>query len=171
MTYSRLDEGGLQWPCPSDDHPGTPVLHADGFTIGPRAALQPVDYRPTAETVSAEYPFQLITGRSLYQFNAGTMTGRTKNVELRPSDVLDISPDDAREHGFGDGELVRVVSAYGAAQLPLHVNTAVGQGQLFSTFQTPDIFINAVTGPHRDPAVGTPEYKVTAVRLERVSAQ
>jgi formate dehydrogenase major subunit len=167
MTYPRLDTEGLQWPCPAVDHPGTPTLHIDAFAAGPRAALQAVEYRPSPETVSAAYPFQLTTGRCLYQFNAGTMTGRTPNRELRPSDLLDMSPDDASENGFRDGEQVRVVSRYGSAVLPVHVDEAMVRGQLFATFHTPGFCINALTGPHRDPTAGTPEYKLTAVRVER----
>ena len=169
MTYARLDGSGLQWPCPSADHPGTPILHRDGFPMGPRATLQGMEYRATPETVTPEYPFQLITGRSLYQFNAGTMTNRTLNAQLRPSDVLDMAPHDAERQGIRDGEVVRVVSRYGAAVLPAHVSDAIGAGQLFATFQSPEIFLNALTGPHRDPS-GTPEYKVTAVRVERTDS-
>jgi formate dehydrogenase major subunit len=167
MRYERLDTAGLQWPCPADDHPGTPILHGDSFPIGPRAALQPVEHNPTPEAVSSDYPFQLMTGRSLYQFNAGTMTSRTPNRDLRPTDLLDISPADAERLGTRDGDLVRVVSRYGVATLPAHVSDAMQAGHLFATFQRPDLLLNAVTGPHRDPITGTPEYKLTAVRLER----
>jgi formate dehydrogenase major subunit len=171
MTYARLDAGGLQWPCPAEDHPGTPILHVDAFAAGRRAALQPVEHHPSAEAVSAAYPLQLITGRSLYQFNAGTMTGRTPNSELRPSDLLDMSPDDARASGCGNGDQVRVVSRYGSAVLPVRVNAAIARGQLFATFHTPQLWINALTSGHRDAAVGTPEYKLTAVRVERLAAR
>ncbi|MGH9258025.1 MAG: formate dehydrogenase subunit alpha [Vicinamibacterales bacterium] len=166
MTYARLDKSGLQWPCPTEDHPGTPILHRDTFALGPRAVLRSVEYHPTREATSDDYPFQLMTGRSLYQFNAGTMTRRTKNDELRPADVLDLSPDDARELNVDDRDVVRVVSRYGSAVLAAHVNAAIQPGQLFATFHTPDVFLNALTGPHRDETTGTPEYKVTAVRIE-----
>lgn len=170
MTYTRLDQGGLQWPCPTEDDPGTSVLHTDAFSLGVRARLHAVEYRDTPETVMPAFPFQLITGRSLYQFNAGTMTGRTRNVELRPTDVLDISPGDAARLEILDGDFVRVVSRYGAAVLPAHVDVTIRPGQLFATFQRPDVALNAVTGPHRDAAVDTPQYKVTAVRVERLAA-
>jgi formate dehydrogenase major subunit len=111
-----------------------------------------------------------MTGRCLYQFNAGTMTARTPNRDLRPSDVLDMSPGDATENGFHDGEQVRVVSRYGSAVLPVRVNAAMAGGQLFATFHTPDLRINIVTGPHRDPATGTPEYKLTVARVERTTS-
>jgi formate dehydrogenase major subunit len=170
MTYSRLDERGLQWPCPGEQHPGTSILHRDTFAHGPRAVLQPLEYRETSEVATPEYPFILITGRSLYQFNAGTMTGRTANNELRPSDVLDMSPVDSARLELSDGQMVRLSSRYGAATLPVSVNSKLKPGQLFATFQTPRVFLNALTGPFRDPIVGTPEYKVTAVRVEALAA-
>jgi formate dehydrogenase major subunit len=168
MTYGRLEQAGLQWPCPADDHPGTPILHVERFGFGPRATLRRIDHRPTSEKTTPRYPFLLITGRSLYQFNAGTMTSRTRNNELRPSDVLDISSDDAAGADVGDGERVRVVSRYGEAVLPVRISETVARGRLFATFHTTGIFLNAITGPNRDSVVGTPEYKVTAVRIERL---
>jgi formate dehydrogenase major subunit len=166
MTYARLDERGLQWPCPGEEHSGTPILHRDTFALGPRAALQPVEYHETPEVVTPEYPFTLITGRSLYQFNAGTMTGRTPNNELRPSDALDVSPLDAVRLGLRDHQMVRLRSRYGTAALPVCISTTVSPGQLFATFQTPSRLLNALTGPNRDGQVGTPEYKVTAVQID-----
>jgi formate dehydrogenase major subunit len=166
MNYARLDERGLQWPCPTEQHSGTPILHRDTFAQGPRAELRTVEYRESPELVTPVYPFTLITGRSLYQFNAGTMTGRTLNTELRPSDVLDMASADAARLGLGDGQSVRVASRYGAATLPVCISAALTPGQLFATFQTPGSLLNAVTGPNRDARVGTPEYKVTAVQVE-----
>lgn len=170
MTYTRLDQAGLQWPCPSEDHPGTPLLHVQAFARAPRASLQSVEYRPTPEQTTPQYPLVLTTGRSLYQFNAGTMTGRTLNNALRPCDLLDISVDDARNLGVTDDERVRVVSRYGSAVLPVRVSAELAPGQLFATFQTKEFRVNALTGPHRDAVTDTPEYKVTAVRVERVAA-
>jgi formate dehydrogenase major subunit len=168
MPYARLDEGGLQWPCPSEDHPGTAILHTEHFAGAPRARLSCISQLPPAERITDRYPFLLSTGRSLYQFNAGTMTGRTDNTKLRPSDLLDISPVDACAAGIRDGDRVRVVTQYGSAELPARLSDTVPPGQLFATFHTAEVFLNAVTGPHRDTVVGTPEYKVTAARVERV---
>jgi formate dehydrogenase major subunit len=169
MSYARLDAGGLQWPCSAEDHPGTSILHRHGFGVGERAALQRVDYHASPEQPTPAYPFQLITGRSLYQFNAGTMTGRSKINALRPTDVLDISFDDARTLELSDGDPVRVSSRYGSAVLPVQVTAGLQPGQVFATFHRPDVFLNLVTSSHRDAAVQTPEYKVTAVRIERAS--
>jgi formate dehydrogenase major subunit len=167
MPYARLDVRGLQWPCPHETHPGTPILHAERFAGGKRARLRCVDQLPPSAQPGGSYPFLLITGRSLYQFNAGTMTSRTPNNDLRPSDVLDISPSDAAAMGVRDGERVRVLSTYGAAVLPVRIDPGVLAGQLFATFQSKEILLNAVTGSRRDAVTDTPEYKVTAVRIER----
>jgi formate dehydrogenase major subunit len=170
MTYARLEDRGLQWPCPDEQHPGTPILHVDAFGHGLRAPLQPVDYHPTPEVTTTEFPFVLVTGRSLYQFNAATMTGRTRNAELRPSDLLDMSPADAVRLGVHEGETVRLRSRYGATTLPVRVTAMMAPGQLFATFQTPERMVNAVTSTVRDTRVGTPEYKITAVAVERIAS-
>ena len=171
MSYARLEAAGLQWPCPSEDHPGTTRLHAGGFPGGARAALRCIDWLPTSEQPTPLFPFLLVTGRSLYQFNAGTMTGRTRLNDLRPADYLDMAREDAARLGLHDDEPVSVVSAHGEAVLPVRVSAMVPPGQLFATFHTSAVFLNAVTSPYRDAAVGTPEYKVTAVRLERLPAE
>jgi formate dehydrogenase major subunit len=167
ISYSRLEEAGLQWPCPTEDHPGTQVLHSEAFPIGNKAALRRIDYKPTAETPTEEFPFLLTTGRTLYQFNAGTMTMRTENVALRKTDTLDISPDDAEHLGVRDGEMVRVSSRWGEVMMPVRISISVSPGELFATFHDRSIFLNYVTSAHHDSYVGAPEYKVVAVRVER----
>lgn len=168
ITYKGIDTAGIQWPCPEDAHPGTTVLHGSSFTIGQKAALKRISYEPTRETTDADFPFMLNTGRSLYQFNVGTMTMRTPNVVLRPFDFLDISPDDAQSIGVCDGDRVRVASRYGEAVLPIRVDSGMKTGELFTTFHTVASFLNNVTSPYRDGVVKSPEYKVTAVRVERI---
>jgi formate dehydrogenase major subunit len=106
ITYARLDElGGLRWPCPSEQHPGTQVLYDAGFPAG-RAPLRTIGYRPTLETPTTEFPFLLTTGRALYQFNASTMTGRSQAGRLRPTDVLEMSPVDAEQLDVAEGDSV-----------------------------------------------------------------
>ena len=166
ISYERLDRGGLQWPCPSDAHAGTEVMHTESFPIG-KAALRRVSYRPTDEVVDEEFPFLLITGRTLYQFNAGTMTMRTANVKLRPTDVLDIFFGDAERLNLQEGDPVRVSSRYGEATLPIRITSMVKPGELFATFHTAEVSLNRLTSPHRDRYVKTPEYKVTAVKIEK----
>jgi formate dehydrogenase major subunit len=168
ISYARLEHGGLQWPCPSEDHPGTKVLHTETFLGGVKAALRPVEFVPTPERTSPAYPFLLTTGRTLYQFNAGTMTMRTANAKLRPADVLEINPADATRIGVANGQPVRVRSRRGCAVLPARVCASMRPGELFATFHTAETFLNEVTGTQRDRFVDTPEYKVMAVMVERV---
>ncbi len=166
ISYQRLECGGLQWPCPSEDHPGTKVLHSDIFSENHRIKLRSIDWRPTEEQTSAEFPLMLVTGRALYQFNAGTMTRRSKAGEFQPDDLLRISPADARQMNIADGQLVRITSRYGEARLPAKISESVKPGELFATFHSPTALINGLTSPHRDRFVQTPEYKVTAVRIQ-----
>ncbi|WP_163783142.1 formate dehydrogenase subunit alpha [Myxococcus vastator] len=167
LSYARLDMGGLQWPCPDEAHPGTRRLHTHQFASGARAALRRVDYRRSPEVRTDDHPFVLMTGRRLYQFNAGTMTMRTPHALLQPGDWLDMAPADADRLGLEDGARVRVCSRHGAVELPMRRAEGLRPGELFTTFHTAEVFINAVIGPQRDGYTHTPDYKVTAVRVER----
>jgi formate dehydrogenase major subunit len=167
ISYQRLEDKGLQWPCPNENHPGTEVMHVDSFPIGKKAALRRISYRPTEEKVDDQFPFLLMTGRTLQQFNAGTMTMRTLNRKLRPTDFLEISPADADHLQLQKGNRVMVQSRYGSALLPIRITRRVKPGELFATFHDAAVFLNRVTSPRRDRYVKSPEYKVTAVRIEK----
>jgi formate dehydrogenase major subunit len=171
ISYRRLDApGGLQWPCPREDHPGTAILHTDNFgALGPRAALRAVEYRPPPEELGDDTPFVLVTGRALSQFNAGTMTGRSATRHLRATDCLEVSPADAAQLAIVAGSLVRLQSRYGEATLPAEITDRVPPGTVFATFHDPAAAVNRLTGDHRDPVTHTPAYKRTAVRLERAA--
>ncbi|MBX7053489.1 MAG: formate dehydrogenase subunit alpha [Pyrinomonadaceae bacterium] len=168
ITYDRIEKAGIQWPCPDVDHPGTEILHGESFSNGVTAALRRIKYRPTKEVVSDEYPFMLTTGRVLEQFNAGTMTMRTPNRELRPTDLLQISKTDSARLAIADGETVRLKSGHGEAVLPVEVTDKVKPGELFASFHDPAVFLNYATGPTRDRFTQAPEFKVTAVRIEKL---
>lgn len=168
ITYERLEPRGLQWPCPNTNHPGTSILHEDIFASGKKAALKRIDFQPTPETCNRDYPFLLTTGRSLFHFNAGTMTLRTPNRILRPTDFVEIHPEDASRLSLHDGDRARMHSRYGEAAVTIHVSDSVKPGELFSTFHTAEVFLNHVIGPYRDRYVKAPEYKVTAVTLEKI---
>jgi len=170
ITYQRLATGGLQWPCPTEDHPGTGILHTEIFTGDSRVKLREIRFSPTPEQVCDEYPFLLITGRALYQFNAGTMTNRSSTAQFQPEDRVQIAPHDARRLGIVEGQAVRLRSRYGEIAIKATVTDAVKRGELFATFQSADIFLNRLTSRHRDRFVQTPEYKVTAVSLEPAGA-
>ncbi|MBK9707405.1 MAG: formate dehydrogenase subunit alpha [Acidobacteria bacterium] len=167
ISYERIEKGGLQWPCPAEDHPGTTILHSKTFPAGPRTALQRIDYKPTPEMISEDFPLLLTTGRTLHQFNAGTMTMRTNNTVLHPTDFLDVSPEDAFVLHLAEGEKVTLRSRYGEAVLPVRINDNLKRGELFTTFHNPEVFLNYITSPHHDSYTRAPEYKVTAVRIEK----
>jgi formate dehydrogenase major subunit len=169
ISYERIESGGLQWPCPTEDHPGTTVLHQGIFTGNRPITLREVDFRPTSEIPTAEFPMILVTGRLLYQFNAGTMTGRSATNAFQPTDRLQISTSDAARLGIANGERVRLSSAHGACEIECETTDAVRPNELFATFQAPGVFLNRVTGDERDSMVGTPQYKVTAVRVEPIA--
>ena len=171
MTYTRLEApGGLQWPCPDEDDPGTPLLHREVFPgLGRKAPLQQIAHVPTSEQPSEEFPLVLVTGRSLYQFNAGTMTGRSSIRSLKPTDALELSSEDAQRFDIPDGGLVVVSSRYGQATLPAEITSRQPPGLVFATFSDPATSLNQLTGSNRDAYTNTPEYKVTAVRVERAT--
>ena len=166
ITYERLKVGGLQWPCPNVSHAGTPILHIGIFESDHRTALRCIQSHHPAEQVSAEYPMLLTTGRSLYQFNAATMTMRSQIAPLRPTDTLSIHPDDARRLNIANHQLVRLISRHGEATIQAEFSTSVRPGDLFATFHSPNVFLNRVVSDVRDRFVGTPQYKVTAVRVD-----
>jgi formate dehydrogenase major subunit len=171
ISYAKMErEGGIQWPCRDESHPGTVRLHSETFTLGERAPFSRPEQKELQEPPTSEYPLLLVTGRTLYAYNAGTMTDRTKNLDLRPIDTLDLHPDDADKLGISDGDQLRIVSAWGEAQLPARRDTRVKRGEVFATFHTPAAHVNRLLGPHRDNKVNTPAYKRTAVRLERIAA-
>jgi formate dehydrogenase major subunit len=169
IDYARMEQGGVQWPCPDAAHPGSSVLHQEAFGRSRTAKLECIDYVPSDEQTSSEFPFLLITGRTLHQFNAGTMIARTPNHQLRPEDTLDISAADAASLGLSTAERVRVRSPYGEAVLPLRVSASMKVGELFATFHDAHRGVNRLTSAVRDRLVGAPEYKLTAVRLEPVA--
>jgi formate dehydrogenase major subunit len=141
-------------------------LHADAFALGGHARLEYIEFEPTPECVDVDYPMLLTTGRTLHQFNVGTMTGRTPQRRLRQTDTLDMHPADAARMAFRNGTSVRVVSRHGEARLPLRTTEAVLPGQLFATFHDPARALNLLTGSVRDAITSAPEYKVVAVRVE-----
>lgn len=169
ITYNRLENSGIQWPCPHFNHPGTRILHTETFpTETGKAKLTAVNFLPTEEQSTPEYPYILITGRELYHFNAGTMTYRTPNKEFLHSDFLHLHPEDANSIGLKNGDRACVTSRYGKISLPVCIDDALRKGEVFSTFSNNQVFINRITSQFRDSYVETPEYKVTAVQIEKI---
>jgi predicted molibdopterin-dependent oxidoreductase YjgC len=164
VSYARLEGEGLQWPCPTADHPGTPTVHAAGFLRG-RAQLVAVDFRASPEHAVPGFPYLLITGRVLQHYNVGSMTRRTPSRELASDDRLEIHPEDAARHGLADGAETGIESRWGASRVRIRLTERVPPGTLFLSFHYPETHTNRLVGPHLDPQSHCPEYKVTAVRL------
>jgi formate dehydrogenase major subunit len=169
ISYARMEAaGGLQWPCYDEQDPGQGVLHVDEFSLGKTTSLRRIEYVAPPEITSKEFPFILTTGRNLYQYNAATQTGRTPNAKYYSEDRLSLSSVDARRLNICEGETVRIRSTQGSAELPVHVNDTVKPGELHATFHSAKVFLNNITTSQRDRYTKTPEYKVTAVALEKV---
>jgi formate dehydrogenase alpha subunit len=163
VSHDRLGAEGLQWPCPERGHPGTPRLHLEGFRRP--ACLALVDFQASPERDVSGFPYELITGRVLEQYNVGTMTRRTPNQRLAPEDLLEIHPADADREGVGDGEVVQVASRWGRTRVRVRRSARVRPGSLFLAFHHPESHANRLVGPHVDPVSGCPGYKLTAARL------
>jgi len=175
MSYERLEQlGGLQWPCPHDTHPGSPLLHDrlwEDPVEGPSAPFMPVVFDPPVDRLTEEFPLRLTTGRRLDSFNTGVQTGGYASP-MRRGETLDVSPEDARRLGVVEGEIVRVVSRRGAVEAPIHVDPGLRAGLTFMTFHFPEqVETNLLTIDAVDPKSGTAEFKASAIRVEKVCVQ
>ena len=168
IRYKRLEGEGLQWPCPDEKHPGTPVLHADKFTRG-LGKLHPVEYIPAKEMPDEEYPFLLTTGRMLEHFHTGTMTRRSAVLNwLVPEGAIEIGPNDAARLGIRHGDRVAVISRRGRIETATAVTEGIEPGVVFLTFHFGEAPANRLTIAALDPIAKIPEFKVCAVRIERI---
>ena len=170
ITYERLSRtaGGIQWPCPSEDHPGTPTMFEQKFnTPDGLGHFQVVDYKPPAESPDEEYPYVLTTGRSIFHYHTGTMTRRTPKLNDEvPRGFVQISPTDALKEGVKNGDVVTLRSRRGSIHVPAKVTADVPSGVLFVPFHFAEACANVLTNPALDPACKMPEYKVCAARME-----
>jgi len=169
ISYQRLENGGLQWPCPTPDHPGTPILHTQRFaTPDGKARFLPLQYRPPAELPDETYPLLLTTDRSLFHYHTGTMTRRVKGLEqLHDQEHLCIHPDDAARWNIADGEMVRVVSRRGEVTVRAAVTEICSPGIVSLTFHFVEAPTNVLTHAALDPVAKIPETKVCAVSLKK----
>jgi len=168
ISHPRLESGGLQWPCPTPDHPGTPILHAQKFTRG-LGLFTPLDYVPPAEAPDGDYPFILSTGRVLFHWHGGTLSRRSPGLdELAPQAELEIHPTDAARLAIGEGEQVKVSSRRGEVVAAARITRRSSPGTVFMTFHYAEAAVNLLTADNLDPVAKIPDYKVTAVKVERV---
>ncbi|MBA7703272.1 Formate dehydrogenase H [subsurface metagenome] len=166
ISYSRLDNSSLQWPCPTQDHSGTPILHTKQFTRG-KGRFIPLDYKPPMELPDDDYPLILTTGRSLYHFHTGTLTRKVKGLNiLRGEGLVEINPEDALALGITDGEMVKVVSRRGEIEAKARVTEVSPRGVVFMNFHFAESPTNLLTNSVLDPVSKIPEYKVCAVRIK-----
>ena len=167
ITRERLGSRGLVWPCPSSEHPGTPILHAQGFKFEDgRGYLVPVKYQPAAEEVSWEYPLLLTTGRVAVHHNAGSMTRRSPSLmEREPELFIEINPADAVKLSIANGDEVTVESARGRTAAKARLTERVKRGVVFMPFHFPGT--NLLTTDARDPHAKIPQFNVAACRIAR----
>jgi predicted molibdopterin-dependent oxidoreductase YjgC len=169
ISYDRLENESLQWPCPDKDHPGTTTLYTDLFSRpGGLAKFIPLDHKGPGEKTSKEYPYTLITGRIREHYNNGSMTRRVPEIlEIVPEEKIEISPDDAKKLKIKSDDWVKVSSKRGKIKVRTKVTDRSQKGNVFLTFHHPEALSNLLTSHHRDPITGTPEYKACAVKIEK----
>jgi formate dehydrogenase alpha subunit len=171
MDYARLEEGGLCWPCPDKEHPGTPILHVGKFARG-KAQFTAIQWNGPEEQPDEEYPMVLTTGRVLYQYHTGTMTRRSPVLEENaPSAYVEINPQDAEQLGIGDGETVGAASRRGRIELAAKVTDRVKRGLVFIPFHYKEAAANLLTNDALDPVCKIPEAKVCAIRIEKLAGR
>jgi predicted molibdopterin-dependent oxidoreductase YjgC len=172
MSYRRLEElGGIQWPCPDDDSPGSQFLHARLWEVpreGPAAPFSVVEARPPFEALDAEFPIRLTTGRRLESYNTGVQSNLYSSP-LHRGEAICLSPEDAERLLLEDGEVARVSSRRGSVEAPVRVDPSLRPGLAFMTLHFPDeVDTNVLTIDATDPKSGTAEFKAAAIRVERV---
>ncbi|GJM42349.1 MAG: formate dehydrogenase subunit alpha [Ardenticatenaceae bacterium] len=170
ITYERLErEGGVHWPCPSLDHPGTPFLFAEAFPRG-RGKFWEVKFGTDSEQPDEEYPFNLSTGRVLYHWHGSTMTGNSQLEEVFPEAVCEMHPDDAEKLGLETSDWVEVRSRRGAIKTRLLVTERSPVNTIFIPFHFAEAAANLLTLDRVDERAKIPDYKNTAVRIQKTTA-
>ena len=168
MSYERLGIDGLQWPCPGPEHPGTRYLHKDEFARG-KGQFHAIEYRDPAELPDAQYPFYLTTGRMFAHFHTGTMTRVSDHLDTeQKTGYVEINPGDAAELEINEGEMVSLSSRRGSIEAPAKLSSEVGPGVLFVPIHFGENPANMLTNPACDPVAKIPEFKVCAVKIEKL---
>jgi formate dehydrogenase alpha subunit len=167
INYERLRGEGIHWPCTGTDHPGTPCLHMDQFTCG-LGVFHALEWIPPAELPDEDYPLYLTTGRVLYQYHTGTMTMKSEGLNrLAPECFVEISPKDAESYELQPGDLIKVASRRGEITAKTVISEKAVEGTIFIPFHYAAAAANELTHAALDPTAKIPEYKVSAVRIEK----
>ncbi|HXW98613.1 MAG TPA: molybdopterin-dependent oxidoreductase, partial [Methanomicrobiales archaeon] len=171
MSYARLEKPeALHWPCPTAEHPGTPVLHKEKFaTADGLGVFTAIEWKPPAEVPDKEYPLILTTGRCLWQWHTGTMTRRSEDLEREvPTGWIELNPEDAEALGVANGEMVRAVTRRGQIDITAKVTPDIKKGETFVPFHYVECAANMLTNNALDPVAKIPEFKACAVRVEKL---
>ncbi len=174
MSYERLEAlGGIQWPCPSEDHPGSPFLHGrlweEGPARGPAAPFSVCEWVPPIDELTDEFPIRLTTGRRLDSYNTGVQSNLYSSP-LRRGETLDLCPEDAARLELEAGEVALISSRRGSIEAPVRLDPGLRPGLAFMTFHFADqADVNLLTIDATDPKSGTAEFKATAVRVEKAN--
>lgn len=168
IRYERIEEDGIQWPCPDVNHPGTLYLHKGEFTKG-KGTFHPIHYLDPAETTDEDYPYILTTGRILYHFHTRTMTAREEGIqEIAGHNYIEISTETAEQLNIADQEIVKVSSRRGEIRIPARVSPMVSKNIVFIPFHFAEESANRLTNEALDPTTNIPELKVCAVRIDKI---
>ena len=169
MTYERLEGLGLQWPCPTPDHQGTPVLHVGKIARG-KGLFHAIDFKPPAEIVDEEYPFWFSTGRVFAHYHTGTMTRNSPTLDSEIKEgLLELNEEDAAELSIKEGDVVKIASRRGEIEAKAHVTKRVEKGSVFMPFHFVESCANILTNTAHDPICKIPELKVCAVSIAKAS--
>jgi formate dehydrogenase alpha subunit len=167
ITYERLDEFGLQWPVPDENHPGTPVLHTKEFTRG-KGLFIPEEFIPPVEQVDKEYPMYFTTGRDLARYNFSSMTGKTAEIDaISPEAKAEFNPIDAEQLNIAEGDMVRLTSRRGSVKLKATITDRSQEGTVFTTYNHTNTLVNLLTLDALDRLSRTPEYKLCTIKVEK----
>ncbi|MGD1005327.1 MAG: formate dehydrogenase subunit alpha [Methanoregulaceae archaeon] len=172
MDYTRLEKPeALHWPCPTKEHPGTPILHKEKFSHPDGLGIfTPIEFKYPAEVPDKDYPLILTTGRCIWQWHTGTMTRRSENLEREePTGWVEINPEDAKALDIKDKEMVRAVTRRGQIDIGARVTKDIKKGEVFIPFHYAECAANLLTNNALDPVAAIPEFKACAVRLEKIA--
>ena len=165
ITYQRIEKTGLHWPCPDENHPGTPILHTSQFPRG-KGLFHAIDFIPPAEQTDDKYPLYLTTGRIIYHYHTGTMTRKVDGLnEQAPENFVEISSKDANQLDLKNNSMVKVASRRGTIEVRLKISEKAKQGTIFIPFHFAESAVNLLTNAALDPVSKIPEFKVCAVNL------
>ena len=172
MTYDRIDKEGLTWPCPTEDHPGTPILHMNGpLRAGGKGLLKPLEWKPSPDLQDDEYPMVLTSARILYHYHTRTMTDKTRAIHsTSPRNWIELYPADAENYGITEGEWIKVSSARGSIYVEARIVDTLQPGVAWMPFHYAGGANVLTDSEHLDPVSKIPGFKQIGIKIEKVPA-